>query len=293
MQEAPDEGYPRLVRESPEETYSYLWHFENVDIISDIASNISKDRLSVGKLALKKAVFKLAQKYGPPTRHEDHTLDAWKRLAIKVHTELWIWREFNANAYHLARFAIISRAHSLAVELGKDNGILSARQINRIFESSANLRVSEEAIFLAFNFRLDPNDARNIELNTLIIFWEWLSRIENRVSHPKSDGFSVSKNSIAEAKLDQFGIGLERNQDEGGISRIGFGSSGVSLTCPIGVWLDYKLSEMWRNSQCASVCPVCGTLFLRSRTNTIYCKRGTCADKQYRTNRIASTRIQN
>lgn len=56
---------------------------------------------------------------------------------------------------------------------------------------------------------------------------------------------------------------------------------GVVLACPVGVWVDLKLAELWRNNLALQVCKSksCGAIFAPTHGSALYCKAGGCADK--------------
>lgn len=63
--------------------------------------------------------------------------------------------------------------------------------------------------------------------------------------------------------------------------RLTLTSDGLALECPIGLWVELKLSEVWRNSLPLRECEQCGTIFAPLTQGRKYCDRGGCADKSY------------
>ena len=54
---------------------------------------------------------------------------------------------------------------------------------------------------------------------------------------------------------------------------------GFALSCPVGVWVDYKLAELWRKNLALQACKQCGAIFAPTHGSALYCKGGGCADK--------------
>lgn len=57
--------------------------------------------------------------------------------------------------------------------------------------------------------------------------------------------------------------------------------SGWTVSCPVGVWVEYKLAELWSGNFTLLVCAGCGAVFRPTHGSTLYCGAGGCADAVY------------
>jgi hypothetical protein len=310
----PTSGYPRLVRVSPvdpqlealelietegvleedlvtENEFLNLGSYTpvdmaNEDVIGDIVT-IATDAWLTGKYPrrLKNTVYRLAQKYGPPYRHEENTLAAWKKLAIEVRTELWLCRELQVNDYELAKATMVKKANGLAIEILRESSEQSGPPVSAETDSDLGRRMLPDTVVLGFSYRGDPDDMRYIELSKLLKLWTWARRAE-RVA--KTEGVRLAeafRRTLAEERYNDFGRALNASADAIIRSQVVFTAHGIRIDCTLSTWLDYKLSEMWRTNQTVAICPICGSLFPVVRKNRKYCRRGSCADKHYRNQR--------
>lgn len=88
------------------------------------------------------------------------------------------------------------------------------------------------------------------------------------------------RRKIADGLLASFS---ERIQDTRDLDhQLAMTSDGLVLKCPVGVWVDFKLAQLWRNNIPLQECEQCGAIFAPLHKGGKYCKGGGCRDKSYR-----------
>ena len=80
--------------------------------------------------------------------------------------------------------------------------------------------------------------------------------------------------------LNWFSAGMEKTDELD--RRFALTLNGFTLECPVGLWVDFKLSELWRNDTPLRECEQCGTIFAPTTKRAKYCRRGGGRDKKYR-----------
>lgn len=314
LTEAPRLGYPRLVRALPIDPFDdALWQIENEgvleedlvteeeflkgvnnspfdlaheDVIGDVVS-FAKDAWLTDRepIRFKNVILKLAQKYGPPYRHDENTLQAWKRLAIEVRTEVQLYRDLKDFGYEIVTAAMVERVNELAQEILGESFDNSHQARSPFPRGSVRGGIHLDAVSLTHNYCGDPNDLRYVELQKLIQLWVWTYRTDDLAQSNNLNEAAIFRRTVAEERFNDFGRAVSTSHETHMRPNVVFTARGVEVDCVLATWLDYKLSEMWRANRDVGVCPVCGTLFLQTRTNRKYCSRGSCADKHYRNQR--------
>ena len=267
-----EHSFPRLVRTSLEkEPASYPRDLAGEDVINDVGQLASEEWLAGRQpKRLKNKVRHLSEKYGAPYRFEDNTVDAWMVLAVRVRTQLAALQKLQQQGADTAVFWL------------RRSAIDSENHMTRL---KAWLADQEKPTLKFADYREAMNGALNMrsklastKIETLAALTDGADRLNLSGEH----GVEQFKKLVFDKNRAAFNSALTRSLTTSSNAYFPLEPEGIALSCALGVWLEYKLSELWRSDLEVLNCPVCGTLFVPTRSNMKYCRRGTCADKKYR-----------
>lgn len=260
---APKIGYPRIVR----------WDlFEPGQILQQDAPNILSEVRSVEKYIFsgrqkntsarkRDLILALAEKYGPPYHEDKNTLEAWLGLGAKINWHFWAHRILQTDGWLALEGEVLStlQKYGLDGEFEPDftKRHLSARnevlQYRKVHKSLLQYEIEKLSMLLLLK------QAFHILADTKM----WGDSEEFRHTMAKLVSPHITKDI-------QSGKRSTRSYLELSYGRL-------SITCPVGVWTEFKLAEVWRNNLLLKVCVNCGRPFLPQRKHAIYCtKSGSC-----------------
>lgn len=271
----PEDGYPRLVRQSLKDRVIPRSRTQH-DILGKLAPlyrHFEPWRAGKPVKVLRNEVLELAETYGAPTgRYESITLESWLKVASEVHTHIDTLRslQLDGNCYELIRDDLLKRKVELDGKRRKlvDEDALREWRLNLAFRDERDaVAKGEHAALAVFCSSIKDTDKRLAE-------------------DSEANGTMVFRKAVAQDLYNNgFGATLGR-QDEGDKKAfseyVTFTEFGIRVRCSVSHWVAYKLAELWRHGAQVRLCPVCGTPFAPTRRDTKYCPGGNCADGQYR-----------
>jgi hypothetical protein len=202
-------------------------------------------------------------------------------LAIDVRTHLWAARILRKNGYEPMKQALIRRHRRIRRDAASSGLTLGPRPLTYAELKKAHSFNLENPFPVSDS--LQEKELTEIEMLVYVAV--------TAEKDAKLFGKSVTSLYRCEMAARMYdhrfasSVNGTGHGDDAGLLMLSF-HRGMRLFCPVGFWIGYHLSELWRIGQYVERCPVCGTLFIPTRNNTKYCKRGTCADKAYRDKRL-------
>lgn len=313
VEDAPTEGYPRLVRCSLNELITPR-NRANEDVVNEVmvlTRYLEPAREGRQLKNLRNAVQKLAEKYGAPGRYDENTLEGWLRLTYYVNTYMWALHTLLENGEDgfaflqqdiLDRRALIHgriRAKRLGwADVQLDGHVVRERRTYKgeeAFAALAEMLDHLNALAKSPSFwnvaedvpdKHDPIESELVALGELLAYAD---KVEDTVE--PAERTAALRLAVAHALYGHFGrnISAYRNSEGLPLHFMPTPDQGIVLWVPLNIWIRFKLAEVWRHGAKVRACPVCGTLFAPTHGNVKYCKRGTCANKQHRLNKTHAT----
>ena len=320
---APIYGYPRLVRTHVTKTEGENFKHDS-DVLREL-STLSSGRYlgewKSGKPAklLFRKLKEIATRYGTPYKPEENTLLAW--LALVTHVEIYKKALFNLQTSpggleEMVEQLEIRRKHlekqlysrsgqtvpdKLLLALMADVGNLSKMDSAAIDLESAPLQIVTLLQGMYYELELAHLDC--LELIQVSVLAKIAKLEEEKVERLRELKFQTLnedqqkeveqlskrvkeaiRERIANMLLSAFSISLQKPPIDGK-QGLKFEARGLVVSCPIGLWVELKLSEMWRGNYTTQICKGCGAIFIPTDARTLYCKTGGCANKIYRNNK--------
>lgn len=258
----PAEGYPRLVRADIEHCVVPR-NRTNEDVIGDLAplaKHILAWRSGKPVKALKRRLIELNAKYGAPHGWKGNlnTLEVWLQLAAEVEVHLRAMHEFKTLGYEL-----------MLEELKHEYANLERQRVpNKAARARALAEARRKHGTLVV---IDPFAHMIADLDRV----DWFKQSSIRtllIAAQEAEGDArLFRKRVADRLYNT--ISLE----------VTLSPWGITTHESLSFWAFHKLSQMWRHGVEVKTCEVCGSFFPPTRRDARYCRRGSCADKRYRT----------
>ncbi len=278
-------SYEKPASESPQDGENILSE------LSMLYSDVSAWREDKPVVKLKSDVLKLAEQYGAPYAPEDNTLENWLALSARVHTFLWAYKFLSVSGAEALMAEVNTRLDTIKVTAREFIRYTLDRSYKRNEPKYWDMSEQKHAYFGQVNIKVAKDRIWEEEIAAL----EALTQESVNYARIKPDGSHLNKKYKIYTTSHKYRLNIAdnfllprigtREIHENYGARIILRPDTIILSCPVSVWVDFKLAEVWRYGAEVRKCPICHSIFIRSRNNMKYCRRGTCAYKQHKLNK--------